>query len=156
MTAAKRFIVAAALSALAAPAYAQSSDSMTVNGVVPAICTIATTGDAVVNLASGSQAVGGVTIQCNDPQGFTTTVGSANGSALVNTEAPGSFYAYTMNSSPWGGVRFGVPVNSSEIGGASAYVTPQFISLDISVGAVTGPAFAGSYTDLVTFTISAN
>lgn len=153
----KRILIpAVALSALAAPAFAQSSDSMTVSGAVAQICTITTTGDALVNLLSGSQDVGSVTIQCNDPQGFAVTATSENNSALVNTRAPGSWYAYTMNSTPWGAVRFGTPVTSSEIGGAGSYVTPQTIDLDISIGAATGPAFAGTYSDLVTFTISAN
>lgn len=152
----KRILIAAALSTLAAPALAQTSDSMTVSGSVPQVCTISTTGDALVTLASGAQDVGSVDILCNDPQGFTVTATSQNNSALVNTAAPGSFYAYTMNSTPWGAVRFGVPVSAAEIGGSGLYVTSQTIDLDISVGAVTGPAFAGTYTDLVTFTINAN
>ena len=49
-----------------------------------------------------------------------------------------------------------MPVSSSEIGGADLYVTSQVIGLDIAVGGITGPAFAGIYSDRVTFTISAN
>ncbi|WP_122465026.1 MULTISPECIES: hypothetical protein [Brevundimonas] len=153
----KRILIAvAAVSSLAAPAFAQSSDSINLSGEVAQICTIATSGDQTINLISGSQDVGDVTIHCNDPGGFTVTATSAKNSALVHTEAPGSSYAYTMNSTPWGAVRFGVPVNANDIGGAGLYVTPQVVGLDISVGSITGPAFAGDYTDQVTFTISAN
>ncbi|MFJ6023062.1 hypothetical protein ACIQC9_00520 [Brevundimonas sp. NPDC092305] len=153
-------VAAAALSAIAAPAFAQN-DSMTVNGSIPAVCSIQAPGDATVNLASGSsQAIGGVTIQCNDPQGFTAGASSANGGKLVNTEAAGSSYAYTLTVEGMPGnfplTQATQSIDAGGLGGAAWAINPQVVNLGVAIGAQNGPAFSGTYSDVITFSISAN
>lgn len=155
-------IAAAALSAFAAPAFAQTSDAMTVGGSIAPVCSIQAPGDATVNLGGGStsQGIGGVTLQCNDPQGFTAGLSSANNGRLVNTESAGSSYAYSLTVAGMSGnfplTTATQTINSSGLGGNAFAITPQVVNLGVSLGGLTGPAYSGTYADVLTFTISAN
>lgn len=157
------FAAAAAVAAFAAAAPAlANSDAMTVSGSVAPVCTISAPTDATVTLTTTSaQNLGNVTLQCNDPQGFTGSVASANGGQLRNTEAPSSYRTYQLSSSA-GLTAFtptteGQPAfNSVNYSANAAAINGLPIPVAITVGAQFGPAYAGTYSDVLTFTVNAN
>ncbi|WP_298915475.1 hypothetical protein [uncultured Algimonas sp.] len=114
---------------------------------------------------------GSIAYVCNDPDGFTRTVTSANAGVLVRTGSSGgqgNEIPYTMTSS--GGFGFTdqsltSPVSNSFSG--SNFLTGQNTNISFKVNGVlsagTGPqgsdqiqVFAGDYTDTVTISVTAN
>ncbi|RYG95733.1 MAG: hypothetical protein EON58_13570, partial [Alphaproteobacteria bacterium] len=141
-------IVFAALAAtvFATPAFAQSSDTVAVSGVVAPVCTIdAASSTATVNLSSAAAQNGSsVTINCNSAGGSTVTVSSDNGGKLVGPN--GSSFAYQVGAMG----QFVTPT----IGGVALPQIPAAMQFGISpltsqikVGARTGNQYAGTYSD---------
>jgi len=154
------FATAAVLSVIAAPAFAQSSDSTLLTSNVALICTIDAPSDTTVTLGSGSQGIGSVTAQCNSSTGFTSTVASANAGFLADsaTTSNPTKYAYTVAIPGSAPQQLTTPYefDSSTSGQNASLLTAVTYPISISVGAATGPAYAGNYQDRLTFSLTAN
>src|SRR5690606_2751300 len=96
----KKIIIAAlATTVFAAPALA-ATDTTTIGADIAAVCTIDGPNDnANLNLAStAAQSLGNVTIQCNDPQGFTASATSSNAGKLKAAHGGSTTtYDYVLN-----------------------------------------------------------
>lgn len=155
-------ILAAAvlLPLIAAPAFAQSSDSTVVTSNVALICTIDAPADTTVTLASTTQNIGNVTAQCNSATGFTSTVSSANAGFLADaaTASNPTKYAYAVTIPGSAPQQLTTPYvfNSSASGQNASLVSAVTYPISIAVGASTGPAYAGTYQDRLTFSLTAN
>lgn len=155
-------IAAAALSALAAPAFAQ--DALNLSGTVAPICSITAPNDSSnVNL-SGTTSLGNLIIQCNDPQGFTASASSLNSGRLTEVGNP-TYYTYELGVAFAGNQNLSAPksFNTQQLGGnagAAAAAAVGGLPVALSLVNVTRPAgqanFAGSYSDTITFSIAAN
>ncbi|WP_122465025.1 MULTISPECIES: hypothetical protein [Brevundimonas] len=157
----KRILVAAAaLSAIAAPAFAQ--DALNLSGSVAPVCTITAPADNnAVNL-SGATTLGSLTVQCNDPQGFTASASSLNSGRLVEANNP-TYYTYQLGVNGVGNQNLSSPVSFSTASlggnaGAAAAAAVGGIPVQVSLQNVArvGSNFAGSYSDTITFSIAAN
>lgn len=153
------FAAAALLSVVAAPAFAQSSDSTLLTSSVALICTIDAPADTTVTLASATQNIGNVTAQCNSASGFTSTVSSANAGFLEDSSSQNNptRYPYTVNipGSPALQLTSDYVLVSSP-NNQDALLTAVTYPISIAVGAGTGPAYAGNYQDRLTFSLTAN
>jgi len=157
-------IAAVAVSALAAPAFAQTSGNVAVSGVIENFCEMsveASTAPLVISeYAAINQKIGTMNLRCNSATGFKVVPTSANNFALasdlhtiaygltaVGQAGPGSpLY-------PVSGLGFGANANNR------AATLPGGFSSDITLSApqrTTEGLYAGTYTDVITLTISAN
>jgi hypothetical protein len=154
----------AATTALATPAMA-NTDTTTVWATVAPVCSIDGPADNGSIALTGTTALGPVSVTCNDPQGFTASITSANGSKLADSSNGGSptTYDYTLSIA---GVAnnlslagSGQSFNSASYGGAAAYVADHpglAANVSLNVGTRNGANFAGVYSDVITWTINAN
>lgn len=140
----------------AAPAFA-ASDAVVVYGSVPYVCTISAPADnGSVNLAGGTTALGNLTAQCNDPQGFTASLDSLNDFKLAEAGNP-SYFTYVLDVSGLN-ISSDQSINSNAMGPPEDYDLISTVTVPLAVESTTlvGPAYAGLYQDTITFTINGN
>ena len=148
----------AATTALATPAFA-NTDTTTVSATIAPVCAIDGPADISSVALTGGTGLGNVTVQCNDAQGFTASVASANSGLLKDASSPTTF-AYSLNFGPGGThtVNSPVVVNSAVYGTAAAAAAVGGISLPVTLNITqqNGASFAGTYSDVITWDITAN
>lgn len=148
----------AATTALATPAFA-NTDTTTVSATIAPVCAI----DGPANISSvalsGPTQLGNVTIQCNDAQGFTASVESANSGQLKDSNSP-TYFDYTLSAPGFSARQLTskVTVNSTTYGNAAAAAAVGGIPLAVTlnIAAQHGASFAGTYSDVLTWDITAN
>jgi hypothetical protein len=149
----------AATTAFATPAFASTTTA--VSTTIDPVCTL--TGPANNNMVklTGGTSLGNVTVQCNDAAGFTASVSSANSGLLkdASSHSPTTF-AYNLNFGAGGThtVDSPVVVNSAAYGTAAAAAAVGGIVLPVTLNitAQNGASFAGTYSDVITWDITAN
>jgi hypothetical protein len=151
------FAALAASTFIATPALA---DTTTISGDVAPVCTIDGPPDtAGLNLTIGgpAQALGNVHIQCNSLNGYAATASSANGGLLNSNARSAARLSYSLET-PYGAIALTTPQGITVSPGNQQSVD----GYDVPVGVlVTGnsngaPVFAGRYSDVITWTITAN
>jgi hypothetical protein len=164
----KLVIVAVAASAFAAPAFAATTDSVSISGVVPSVCELTAPAD-VTNLPLNDGAetgLGNVEFQCNDPQGYVLARYALN-QQLVDISGGGSTttYAYQIRDL-FSGPSYGPPLSSvgsrQNVGGIQEVSTdpdfgvgaPASFAVAIRTGARNGPGFAGTYGDTIRYEVT--
>lgn len=141
----------AASTVIATPALA-SSDSMTISGEVPYVCTVDAPADNnAVNL-NGDTALGDLYTQCNDPDGWSLDITSANGFKLVDANTA-TYYPYVLhanNNDISSDFHYdsGPADDDALIAGGTSPVSMT------TSGPQGGPAYAGTYADTVTWTLN--
>ncbi len=158
----KKLVLAAlAATAFATPAFAQgNSDTTTIGADINAVCALDAPASQFVSLSGATNLSSDLYIICNDADGFSFSMTSANGYELEDAggDSP-TKYPYTLSSSLFGGPSNADIVNApvpSNFPSAGAWVNGLSIPVTVNVGTPDGPAFAGQYRDTLTFTISAN
>lgn len=180
----KLIVLAASAAAFATPAMAGEAGPITYNleASVPLMCN-AYAGSATNSVNFGDlsevlksetreQSAGGLGIRCNSANGFNRTVASLNGGKLVRTGSDGNAYnsiAYEMSqgggghtSIPW--TSLATPFSQDKSG--SIWLAGQTGSIKFRVNGVNDPStnnyeapgttvYAGTYTDTVTYTVTA-
>lgn len=157
----KKILIVAAVSAIvsATPAFANEANT-TVYAQVAPICTISAPGTTLINL-SGATAIGDVTAQCNNAAGFTASVSSLHSGNLAdqNNASNATVYPYTLAVGPFGNVPLtgaGTQITSNQLGGSAALINATSYGLTVNVAAPVGAAFAGTYQDTISFSLTAN
>jgi hypothetical protein len=164
----KSILVAVFASTLAGPAFAATTDSVSLSGVVAPVCEITAPGD-VTNLPLNEGAetgLGNVQFQCNDPQGYLLARYAQN-QQLVDTSGGGSSttYAYTIRDL-FSGPSYGPPLSSvgarQNVGAIREVSTnpdfgvgaPAQFAVAVRTGARNGPGFAGTYGDTIRYEVT--
>jgi len=158
-------IAAIALSALAAPAFAQStSGTVAVAGAVPSFCDMtvnaANTALNIVDNVPKSQTIGAMNLHCNSATGFSVVPSTTNGFKLTNPNTP-STVGYKLRADGQAGpseMPAGQGLNYGPNGNTAAATTAAGFNAGIYLDtfASTGALYAGTYSDTITLTISAN
>lgn len=183
----KTFALAASAAAVAfaAPAAAQNANPIVheLSGEVEAVCTLADSTPAPVQIDFGTlsnvdvgslttEQANGVTIICNDPDGGTLSITSANNGVLrrdgtsggANNEVGYQFRTTGTITVPAGNLA--TPVTRT-FNASSAYINGQSITLRFAANGVRAPSpagnggvistvYAGTYSDTVTVSVTAN
>lgn len=131
------------------------TDTTLLRATIAPICTVdaPTGGSLAVNQAN--QPVGNSAAQCNDPDGFTSTVASTNGGFLKGQANNPTTIPYTIslqgsvqNLPLTNAFTYSQDANQQNVDGYS-------LPTSISVGTPNGPAYADDYSDVITYTIVA-
>jgi len=147
----------AATTALATPAFA-NTDTTTVSATIAPVCAIDGPADISSVALTGSTGLGNVTVTCNDAHGFTATVSSANAGLLKDSSnnSPTTF-AYSLSAA-----GMSVPLtaayhfNGSDAGIAAGVIGGVAVPVSLSITGHSGALFAGTYSDVITWDITAN
>lgn len=148
------FAALAASTLFASPAFAQNDvKSTTITANIPLVCNITAPAGGAVAIGT-TTAIGDSAANCNDPDGFTATVRSANAGVLKGQANNATTIPYTLNIA---GVQDGIDLSQPRTfpGGPSATSTGP-LATSVSVGAPNGPAYADNYSDVITYSIQAN
>lgn len=162
----KLFLASAALvftagSAMALPGPSASVD-ITANNA--AVCTVASDASGVVSVSltvAGAQPLATFTYVCNDPDGFTRTIHSANEGQLrrLGLTTPGNFVNYSFSH---GGSGDGASLTETDVSlsvdvvdahSGIGYVTGESGATTIAIVPPVGPLFAGDFTDTITISV---
>jgi len=146
-----------------AGAFAQTVDTIVLNGTVPSVATVSIAAQAgfdALDLATttGDQNVAIVTLTVTGAAGYTLTATTANGTntgLLIGTATPGNTLAYTLKYGPTGtegavtvaGGAMALDSTTASTGGENRNILISW------TGATLAP---DSYTDTLTLTIAAN
>jgi hypothetical protein len=149
----------AATTAFATPAFASSTTSVTAE--VPAVCSLTAPGSVSV-ATSGLSDLGTANLICNSASGFTIHVSSQNGGFLADHNGPSTTHLpYTLSVPQYGVSNLALttadmPINPGA--GAAPYVIGGLaLDVKLNVGQPTGGLlYAGTYTDVITYSINAN
>ena len=155
----KKILFALAATALVStPALA---DTTTISGDVAPVCTIDGPPDtATIQLGNGArtQPIGNVAIQCNSASGYSATASSANGGILATGVRTAARFGYTLQVGNAAAVSLATPQTVASSSGDQQSVVGY--TLPVAINSVTnqnnGPVFAGRYSDVITWTITAN
>lgn len=153
----KTFIILTIL--LSSIAQAATTGSITLQGVVPSVVSVAVTGQGTynaLNLAATQTnlLVANVQEQSNDTLGYKVTVASANAGQLKNGTLGQVTYTAQYNS-----VTFTLSTTAVQVTNqaAQAVVVNAVKPLTVSYTGVTAVStMSGTYTDTLTFTVIAN
>lgn len=158
----KKLVIAAlaASTAFATPAFAQSSDTATITASIALICTIDAPAGGTVPV-NGATGIGNVSAQCNDPDGFTATLSSANAGKLVGADSNNGTaipYTFTITGVTDGDGPQSLATNKvfPRSPGDQVAVNGFSLPMQIQTAGPNGPAFADTYSDVITFSIVAN
>ncbi|TPG43575.1 hypothetical protein EAH79_07490 [Sphingomonas koreensis] len=184
MTAAVAAIaVLTATPSFAADAHSSSSLAFSLNGSVSEICGVYSKSGTTVPIAFGdlatvadstlvTKSLGDVSYRCNDANGFTRVIHSANGGKLVRTGGSGDQYnsiAYIFNQSGNAGISVSDTSLSADVDttfagshqllegqrGTASFKLNGVFNTNSSAGNAPGTTvFAGDYTDTVTITVT--
>jgi hypothetical protein len=145
------------IAALAIPAFADNTGTLTISGTMPLLQTISAslTGN-VLDLVNGvtGMTIATVTETCNRKTGYTISVSDANSGALVKVGATESI-PYTLSYN--GGTYFTPGTTQAQVS-TVAGKTPKggvAVPLKITVPAPSVLFDDGTFSDLLTFTITA-
>jgi hypothetical protein len=154
----KLFSVIALFAMLALPSFAFGTNNLTITGTMPLIENISFTGTMpALDLENGVTGVTLLTVieKCNRAGGFTVTLSSQNAGALAKSGAPDTV-GYTLS---YDGGGYFTPASGigTEITTINAKTTKAGSSklLKITIPAPSAFLDDGSYTDYLTFTITA-
>ncbi|MBL9068860.1 MAG: hypothetical protein JNM03_02580 [Sphingopyxis sp.] len=146
----------AAATMISTPAFA---DTTVIYANVPLVCNVdGPESNGGVNL-NGTTALGDITAQCNNAAGFTFSITSLNGFKLKDQDngANATTYAYSLAiAGVPGSFTSNQSFNSNALGANAALITPQSAAVSVTTSGPTGAAYAGTYQDTITWTISAN
>lgn len=139
----------------AAPANA-ATDQTTVWGHIPLVCTIdSPPNNGSIDLSTGATtALGDVQAQCNDPQGFTAAVDSANNFKLMEAGNP-THFTYSLSLAGFGSLSGDGSITLAPPT-SDPLLVPQSAALSLTTVSASGPAYAGYYQDTITFSINGN
>jgi hypothetical protein len=164
----KLILAAVASTVIAAPAFAQNSADVVIQGTVPLSCTVVANPSIVnpelIDLSNTStdQSLGSLTYACNNAGGFTRTVSSANAGVLKRAGGGAGENTIAYQASHTGGSGIDMPLSSlssnhvESMAGSTAFVNGQTGSVKVRVGNASGPLFAGNYGDTITIAIAPN
>lgn len=146
-------VVAGLIFAVAGPALAQTDRDVTnIVGTVNPICTIDAPNGQSLSVSGAATLTDPLVMQCNSFNGYSAAVISANGGFLTAGSRTTTKIPYTID--------FGL--GPKTLSGRFDYqvTAPDGISakretVTVDVGAPVGNLFAGVYSDIITFTISA-
>jgi hypothetical protein len=154
------FAALAASTFIATPAFAQASDTTTITASIALVCTIDAPAGGTVPV-SGNTGIGNVSAQCNDPDGFTATLSSAN-AGVLNAADPDNAtnipYTFTISgvTDGDGPQSLATPKSFPRSPGDQTAVNGFSLPMQIQTNGPDGPAFADTYSDVITFAIVAN
>lgn len=141
-----------ALAALGAAPAARAAGTVVLKGTMVTNCGVVVDDlNATVNLTGGSTNLNVATVgeKCNDKDGYTVTVTSANGGALVN--AAGTRAPYTASYSGVSGRSLATPLVLTRTKDQKSFVYRNFTVTLPPNAQLT----AGSYVDTITITLAA-
>lgn len=150
----KKLVIAAAVSAIAfaSPAIANTASTV-INASISPICTVSAPGAEAVTLG-GPKFIGDVKFQCNNSGGFTASVISANVNKLKALDGNNAtFYAYDISVGEYTNLNLN---GSAVLIGTDLFITEKSLPINVDVHNATGPAYAGTYQDILTFSIVEN
>ncbi len=161
----KKLVIAAlaATAFVSAPAFAQT-DFTTITANVGLDCAIDAPNDSAVALTGTTALASDLIIRCNSAGGFNFSLTSANGWQLEDsgtTNSP-SVFPYELVSSLIGGSNGGqdfigsVTQAQAALAGAPNWLNNVVIPVSVNITDDSDPAYAGTYQDVLTWTISAN
>lgn len=150
------FAALAAATMISTPAFA---DTTTISGDVAPVCTIDGPADtASLSLTSTAiQALGDVSIQCNSVNGYNASATSANGGFLGSASRSAGRPTYNLEAlgnSVSLATPQGITVSPGNQQSVDGYSIP--VGVRITGNANGAPLFAGRYSDVITWTITAN
>lgn len=159
----KLTIAALAATIVVTPAHAQSygtsdTDTTTITATVPVTCTVdAPAGGAISSVAGTETPIGNSAARCNDPDGFTLTISSANAGKLKGSlSSHTSVIPYKLLIAEQGpAVSLVNPVTIVE-GDVIAAEAGYIRATSIVVQEPVGPKYADSYSDTITYKIVPN
>ena len=162
MTENYRSIAFAAATALMFAATPAKADALPVQGIVAVACTISTAdaGAGALDLSSSQTdlTIANVTETCNDANGYSVTVATANGTTsgvLVSQDVNGANSTDLTYSIKYDGVAVTIASGSGTAATRSGFTTAQTVPLAISYTIAAGGLPADTYTDTLTLTITA-
>lgn len=149
------FAALAATSAFATTAFAQTSDTTPINASVASICRVdAPEGGTVTS--TGRTFIGQSTVQCNDPDGFFVVISSANAGDLRGSR-PNNTSSINYLLDIEGAGRYDLTTPQTLPGTANQRSVDGFsLPTFIDATSFNGPAFADTYSDTITYTITQN
>ena len=174
----KKLLVAAlAATTLATPALAQNAssrdrDRTVVTANVAYLCEIDAPPEAILanpQISGAGSTLGDVVIDCNDPDGFTFSADSRNGlvagpqnqpsGQLLATDSANNTSAILYRVVVDGASFFGSPRQPQGLAGATDagdFIGGRIVPVSLISDGFRGDAFAGTYRDVVIFTVDGN
>lgn len=147
-------VALAAATMVSTPAFADNSDTTTLSATIDANCNLDAPNNASVNL-NGPTEIGNLRITCNDAQGFLFSLSSRNGFEL-EAEGSTSKVPYTLSSPLFPGTGRNSDIENQPVPAARGmWVAGRDIPVIVNAN-LADPAYAGVYTDTLTWTITAN
>jgi hypothetical protein len=152
----KKLAIAALIGAsfVATPALA---DTTVIYANVPLNCSIdGPDNNGAINL-NGTTALGDASATCNNAAGFIVAISSLNGFKLKDQDngANATTYAYQLKIDGLPAFNTNQSFDSNALGANAALITPQSAPVSVITSGPTGPAYAGTYQDTITWTITA-
>lgn len=159
----KKFTALAFAAALVIGAGSAKADSfnVTVQGVVDSVCEV--TNDSIASTTTldlettSAQEIGDLTYTCTNPGGFSRSVSSANGGKL---QSGSQSINYQVSHTGTGSMAFSATQLASAYtsghSGSADFAAGQTAKMYITVPSVPSNLLAGTYTDTLTVSITAN
>jgi hypothetical protein len=144
------------LLALSSPLYASNTSTLVLTGIISkkadvGLVSSATSTNLDLETTQSNLSIGSLTCKSNSDQGYKVTIASLNQGKLVNTVLPNTPIAYVLKVDT-------TPVNLSST--VMLNFTNKGISVkDINISYTGVDAYSteiGTYSDIVTFTVSTN
>lgn len=149
---------AIATPAVAAPPFGSSgTDTSTITATIALDCTVdAPLGGAVA--INATTAIGDSKVQCNDPDGYNVQISSFNSGVLddASNVNNATTIPYTLTITGAGTYNLATPQNLPHGPPNTLGVAGLSLPTSVNVGTPSGPAFAGAYSDIITYTITPN
>jgi hypothetical protein len=155
------FAAAIAAAAISSPSFAQAfgtsdTDTTTITAEIDLVCTIGAPEGGDVEI-DATTAIGDSSAQCNDPDGFTATLTSANAGKLVGAdEDNATVIPYTITIAGAGTYSLAAPQELPREPGDQQAVDGFSLPTSVNVAEPVGPAFADAYSDTITYEIVPN
>ena len=156
-------LAAAALVALVFAATPAKADILPVQGIHATACTISTAdaGAGTLDLSASQTdlTIANVTETCNDVDGFTVTIATANGTTnglLVSQDINGTNATDQAYSIKYDAVAVTIASGSGTAATRVGFTGAQTVALAISYTIAAGGLPADTYTDTLTLTITAS
>lgn len=150
------FAALAATALVSSPAMANSGTT-TIGATIDPVCALQQPADTGVSLGVGSSTplASPLYIICNAAGGFTFSLDSGNDFQLIARNST-TAYNYSLSSPMFPGEVATADLGPVSVPGAANWVAGQNIPISVNIVSATGPAYAGTYLDELTFTITAN
>ncbi len=157
-----RTIAAAAAAAMMYAATPAKAGSIVLQGIVALACTISTAdagaGTLDLSASQSNLAIANVTEDCNDSNGYTITIATANGTTsgvLVSQDVNGANATDLNYSISYDGSAVSLTGGSGTAASRTSFTLPQTVPLAVSYTIPAGGLPADTYADTLTLTITA-